>query len=285
MRIALAAFVLLAVAWFTVLRPKSDSSTEAPIPAQTTTAQPAAGGASAKTAPGVSGLAGAVAKANGAVATSTTAANATQSAAAKASDEAVPAATGAATTKATGAATPTAAAGAASPAAATKAAEVKKAAADKAAAAAKKAALADADPSTRLFPFLDKGKVVVLLFYGKGADDRAARKAVRRIATTDKNVISAYAPITDVGKYEAITTDVPVMSAPTVLVIGKDHKAITLNGFIDAATIAQTVGDIRRALATAAKAPAKASTATPATAAAASASPSSAVPATATATG
>jgi hypothetical protein len=218
MQIALVAVVLLAGMWFTVLRPKGNETVDDPIPAQA--------------APGTAGLSSAVDKAKGAVASSQASADATQAAAAQASGEA------AAPAPASASATPSATAG--TPAA--KAAAAKKAAADKQAAADK------ADPSTRLFPFLDKGKTVVLLFYGKGAEDAAARKAVRRTAESDKNVISAYAPIAEVGEYAAITTDVPVLTSPTVLVIGKDRKARTLDGFLEAATIKQAVGDVRRAL-------------------------------------
>ena len=42
-----------------------------------------------------------------------------------------------------------------------------------------------------------KGKTLVILFYGKGADDKAARKAVHQTAQGDpKHVVSAYVPIT-----------------------------------------------------------------------------------------
>jgi hypothetical protein len=100
------------------------------------------------------------------------------------------------------------------------------------------------DPSERLLAALTKGKVLVVLFEGKGADDKAARKAVHQTALHDaKHVVSAYVPIADVGKYVAITSDVQVLTSPTVLVIGADHKATPLTGYVDAAVIRQAVGD------------------------------------------
>jgi hypothetical protein len=219
MQIALVAVVLLAGMWFTVLRPNTDAGVDAPIAAQPTT-----------TAPGTSGLTSAIEKAKGAVATSEASAAKTQSAAATAGGD---------TTAATPAAGAKPSAAGATPA--------------RSAAAGNTAAAGGSDPSARLLPYLDQGKTVVLLFYGKGAEDAAAREAVRRTAQSDKNIISAYAPISEVGRYEAITTDVPVMTSPTVVVIGKDHKARVLDGFLEAATIKQTVGDVRRALAAAAK--------------------------------
>ncbi len=125
------------------------------------------------------------------------------------------------------------------------AAKAKPAVAKAPTAAAKNAA--PVDPSDRLLAFLAKGKTLVILFHGAGADDRAARKAVHRTALGDpKHVVSAYIPIGDVGKYEAITSDVQVLSAPSILVIGTDGKATLLTGYVDAAVVRQTVGDARR---------------------------------------
>jgi hypothetical protein len=216
MQIALVAVVLLAGIWFTVLRPKAGTGAPAPVAAQP-----------APVAPGTKGLTSAVDKAKGAAATS------------DAANARVQAATGAATPSATKvAAAPT-------PAAAAKA---------KAAAPVKKdAAKPAADPSHVLLSFLAKGKTVVLLFHGEGADDQAARKAVHRVALDDKRVVSAYADIARVGSYQAITSGVTVQTAPTVLVIGADRKAISLTGYVDAGVIEQAVGDARRSAAKSAK--------------------------------
>jgi hypothetical protein len=217
MQIALVAVVLLAGMWFTVLKPKPVAAPDA------ATAQP--------TAPGATGLGNAVSAAKGAAATSD-AANAKIQ-------------------KATGGATP-AAKPAASKASATKVSAVKATKSVKAAtpankSAAKKPAKATTatDPSNVLLAFLAKGKTVVLLFHGDGADDKAAREAVHRVARADKHVVSAYASISRVAAYRAITTDVQVTTAPTILVIGKNKKAVTLTGFVDYGVVRQTVGDVR----------------------------------------
>jgi hypothetical protein len=245
MQIALVAVVLLAGMWFTVLKPKPDSGSDfkpTPTPAASSaTSQPVA--------PGVKGLATAVDKAKGASATSDAAnadieaATGGSAAAATSASAPKPAAAKAATpaakakaTKRTGAST----AKAAKPAAAAKSGT-------KAATATAAGAAAGVDPSVRLLSYLDKGKVLVILFEGKGADDKAARRAVHQTALRDsKHVVSAYIPVADVGKYEAITSDVQVLTSPTVLVIGKDRKATALTGFLDAPVIRQAVGDARR---------------------------------------
>ena len=215
MQIALVAIVLLAGMWFTVLKPKP--VTDAVTPATAT--QP--------TAPGAAGLGRAVTAAKGAAAASD-AANARIQ-------------------KATGGSTATAAKPAASGAPATKAAATKTAKSGKAVAPAGKPAndATPTDPSDVLLAFLAKGRTVVLLFHGDGADDAAARAAVHRVARADKNVVSAYAPISKVAAYRAITTDVQVTTAPTILVIGKNKKAVSLTGFVDYGVVRQTVGDVR----------------------------------------
>ncbi|HWH93146.1 MAG TPA: hypothetical protein VNT03_04745 [Baekduia sp.] len=227
MQIALVAVVLLAGMWFTVLKPKSDTGTDSGQPAAT----PAAATGSDPVAPGVKGLATAVDKAKAAAAKS------------DAANAKVQAATGG--DAAGAAATP------AKRAAATKAARSAAAAAKSGTkvATAKAAAAAGAavDPSDRLLAYVSKGKVLVILFEGKGFDDQAARTAVHRTAARDrKHVVSAYVPIEKVGKYEAITSGVQILTAPTVLVIGKDRKATALTGYVDAASVRQAVGDARR---------------------------------------
>ena len=219
MQIALVAVVLLAGMWFTVLRPKPATDASSPAPA-----------ASQPVAPGVKGLANAVGKAKGAVATSAAANAKVQAATGSAPAASKPAASKATATKA---AAPAVKAKAKAPAAKP--------------AAAKPAAAATTDPSHTLFALLAKGKTVVLLFHGDGADDRAARKAVHRVALHDaKHVVSAYADIAKVGDYQAITSGVDVTTAPTILVIGSDKKAQVLTGYVDAGVIEQAVADARR---------------------------------------
>jgi hypothetical protein len=244
MQIALVAVVLLAGMWFTVLKPKPE--TAAPVAAAT----PAP--SSQPVAPGVKGLATAVDKAKAASATSdatnakvqaATGVDGSAQLAPKPATTAPKAAAKANATKKTSAAKHVAAK-------ATTKAPAPKAAAAKPAATTK--AATPVDPSDRLLAYLAKGKTLVILFEGKGADDQAARQAVHRTAKADpKHVVSAYVPITDVGKYEAITTDVQVLAAPTILVIGTDGKATTLTGYVDAGVVRQAVGDARRAAAAA----------------------------------
>jgi hypothetical protein len=212
MQIALCAVVLFVGMWFTVLRPKANDGGSAPTPA------------AAPAAPGTAGLGKAVAKANGAVSASEASAKATETAAAKAGGEAATASTPGST-------------------AAAKAGSTKAATGDAAKAAP------SGDPSAALLANLAHGKTIVLLFSGKGADDRAAAKAVRRVAAHDKAIVTRVAPITQVGDYEQITTGVQVLTAPTVVVIGKNRKAVSVSGYTEPGVLRQLVGDARRAAA------------------------------------
>lgn len=247
MQIALVAVVLLAGMWFTVLKPKSaDSTTSAPV-AQTQTQ------ASQPVAPGVKGLTADVAKAKAAAATSDAANAKVQAATGGTATASTPAATATPTaapkhTTATKKATATKKSG--TKAATAKAVAAKPAAPTKPATATKTKTAAtpaaDVDPSNRLLAFLKKGKTLVVLFYGRGADDKAARKAVHQTALGDpKHVISAYVPISKVGDYEAITSDVNVLAAPTILVISTKGKATPLTGYVDAAVVRNAVATAR----------------------------------------
>ena len=211
--IALAAALVFAVAHFTILAPKTDSGSSTPASA---------------TAPGQAGLQNAVDKANHAVGTSKASATAHEQAAAAASGDASspaqtakPAAT--ATSKPAAAAKPAAPAKPAKP-------ELK---------------LADGDRSGPILQDLDAGRVVVALFFNPhGADDNAALRAVRSADRHHGKVVVHSIPIDDVGKYDALTSGVEVLQAPTVLVIGPDHKARTIVGYTEVKEVDQMVSDI-----------------------------------------
>jgi len=210
-RIALLAMLAVCAVWFTVLKPK----TPAPVTATPTT--------TAATAPGVTGLANDV--------------NAAKDAAKKsdAANAKVQNATGgtAAQTDTPATAKPKSA-GAQSTAAAKAATPAKKAPAPKAA--------ADADVSAPLLTALDEHKAVVLVFYNdKGSVDRAVRAAAHRVGRDHGKVVVKAVPVSDVGRYAAITQGVQVMQAPTTLVLAPGNTARTIFGFTTENEIEQLV--------------------------------------------
>jgi hypothetical protein len=212
-RIALVAVVAVCALWFTVLRPK-DPAAEAPAP----------------TAPGATGLASDVSAAKGA-ATASDAANAKV-------QQAAGGATGAGTK-----AGPTGAHGK-SAAAASTATATAKATPAKTSSTAKPKASAAADRTAPLLSALDAKKAVVMLFYNrKGIDDRAVRKAVTATDRHHGKVVVKAVPVSQVGRYDAITRGAQILESPTVLVIAPDHKARAIVGFTTTAEVDQAVGD------------------------------------------
>lgn len=213
--IVLAAVMVFAVAHFTILAPKSGSGSS---PASAT-------------APGQTGLQSAIDKANNAVGTSKQSATAHEQAAAAASGDATPA------TPSTQASTP----GATS--------ATKKLPPAKPATLAKPAKpaiqLAPDDKSGPILADLAAGKVVIALFYNAhGADDNAALRAVRGADRHHGKVIVHSIPIDAVGDYDALTTGVQVLQAPTVLVIGPNNKARTIVGYTEVKEVDQMVSDL-----------------------------------------
>jgi hypothetical protein len=83
----------------------------------------------------------------------------------------------------------------------------------------------------RVLGDLDKKRTVVLLFWdGKTSVDREVRRAVAATDRHEGRVKVHVQRISKLGAFEPITRGVPVVSSPTVLVIGRDRKARTVAG-------------------------------------------------------
>jgi hypothetical protein len=214
--IALIAAVALIGVRFTILRSNSGG-----------------GSTPAATAPGQTGLQSSIDKANNAVGVSKQSAARHEQAAAAASGDAAASASG-------GKAAP---AKTARPAAATK--SVKPAAAKTFKPAQALPKLQPGDRSGPILRDLAKGKVVVALFFNPhGADDNAALRAVRGADRHHGRVVVHSIPIGDVGNYNALTSAIQVLEAPTILVIGPSRKARTIVGYTEVREVDQAVGDI-----------------------------------------
>ena len=89
---------------------------------------------------------------------------------------------------------------------------------------------------------LDKGKVLVLLFWnGKSSDDRSVRGAVKSLSTHGGKVFKDVSRLNAIGSYSAVTNGVPVLGSPTVIVVGKGKHAVSFTGFVDKTNIDQAV--------------------------------------------
>jgi hypothetical protein len=208
--IALAAVVLIAGAWLTVLRPKSNTASTPP------------------TAPGIKGLTNDVAKAKGALAASDAAAQRVQNAAGR-----------------VGQTPSTPAARSAAPGStASKPAAAKPTPATPAKPKPATPQLTPGDRSGPILAELAKGKTVVMLFFSAGsADDHAALLAVRGADRHHGRVAVHAVPVGRVGDYDAITRQVQILQAPTTLVISPDKQARPIVGYTDVDEVNQTVDD------------------------------------------
>jgi hypothetical protein len=101
------------------------------------------------------------------------------------------------------------------------------------------------DPSRSILAAVDHGKVAVVLFWSStGADDRAVHQALRGVDKHHGKVLTRTVPISQVGKYEAITRGAEVLESPTVFVVGPHGKARAIAGFTHSREINQAVADL-----------------------------------------
>jgi hypothetical protein len=104
-----------------------------------------------------------------------------------------------------------------------------------------KAAASD-DVGAQISSEVQAGKVVVVLFWDRsGADDQAARDAVRRIRSHGGRVATHVVPISQVGSLEGLTRGVSVTQSPTTIIINRKATARTLTGLTDPTQVDQLV--------------------------------------------
>jgi hypothetical protein len=247
-QIGLVTVAVLAAAWLVLLRPHSpstNSAATAPAPttvAQSTKASPApkaakhANGSGSSiyhgSAPGVQGLTRAIAKANGAVATSQQNAQHLEEKSTQASS-----ATPTATTTVPGAATPaTSTPSAKAPTTSSSSAAAGHGAAHGTGVARQHAVEAQ----------LAKGRTVVILFWDpKGADDESVHSALRSLRSQHLNIDIQEASASQVASFGTITRGVQVYGTPTLLIVDKKGQAKTLTGLQEAYAISQAIREVQ----------------------------------------
>ena len=88
---------------------------------------------------------------------------------------------------------------------------------------------------------LAQRKTVVLLFYGRGADDRGMRAELGKVGTRGGRAVVLSAPVSTVAQFGSLTSGVKVLEAPTVVVVGPGRQGRALAGFSDSTEIDQAV--------------------------------------------
>jgi hypothetical protein len=271
-QIALGAMVLFAAVWFVALRGHSSGTESASTPASSggqSAAPPkaaASDGSSAQgstykgSAPGVSGLSHAIAKARGAVAQSKQNSQQLQQNSTQASSGGASQGTSGGTSPAPSSTTPSNASGASSTAgthAATPTKPQSAAAAPGASAnttAPSAAAKAPAKPDVAsMQPVvehqLQQGKLVAILFWNpKGADDVVVRHELLAAGHALGGRIAIHlARSSQVGSFGKFTRTVQVYGTPTILMINSKGQTSSLTGITDSFGIVQAVKEAKSA--------------------------------------
>jgi hypothetical protein len=98
------------------------------------------------------------------------------------------------------------------------------------------------------------GKVVAVLFYnGAAADDKAMKTELAAIPTHKGQVVKLAVPVSQLTQFSLITTQVPVDTSPTLVLIDRARQATSLIGYADGVEIAQRIDDALAATPAAAK--------------------------------
>jgi hypothetical protein len=91
---------------------------------------------------------------------------------------------------------------------------------------------------------LSSKKVLALLFYNPAAaDDRAVKQELASVPTHKHSVVRLAVPISELARYQVVTTQVPVSQSPTLVVIDRAKQATTIVGYASGYEIVQRVDD------------------------------------------
>lgn len=102
-----------------------------------------------------------------------------------------------------------------------------------------------ARPEDKASRALAHGKTVVLLVWnGRSADDRAAHAALAGLDHHHGKVVSIVTSPLKVARFAAITRGAEVSQSPTLVVVSPDRRARTIVGFTDATELNQVVADV-----------------------------------------
>jgi hypothetical protein len=91
---------------------------------------------------------------------------------------------------------------------------------------------------------IDTHKVVAVLFYNTAAsDDQAMARELAAVPTHGGKVVKLAVPVSELTSFGMITQQVPVVTAPTLVLIDAARQATTITGFADPLEISQRVDD------------------------------------------
>lgn len=89
-----------------------------------------------------------------------------------------------------------------------------------------------------------KQTVVLFFFQHRAADDAATARSVSSLRGR-RGVKVFSAPISKLGRYQAVIGGAGVSQAPAIVIVGRDRAARLIEGYVDRETLAQQVADAR----------------------------------------
>lgn len=91
---------------------------------------------------------------------------------------------------------------------------------------------------------IDTHNVVAVLFYNTAAsDDQAMAHELAAVPTHGGKVVKLAVPVSELTSFGIITQQVPVVTAPTLVLIDATRQATTITGYADPLEISQRVDD------------------------------------------
>ena len=108
----------------------------------------------------------------------------------------------------------------------------------------KPAAVSVADQLNTLAQAVDSHKVIAVLFYNPAAaDDLAMKKELAAVPSHGGQVVTLAVPVSELTQFAAITAQIPVVTAPTLILIDPARQATELTGFASQLEIDQRIAD------------------------------------------
>ena len=89
-------------------------------------------------------------------------------------------------------------------------------------------------------------RVVVIFFAGRGTDDKLTAASVRALRKSDRRVRVFMDKLSNLADYRRVVEGLDVSQAPSIVIVGPDHRAHLYEGFIDAGSLRQSVADVTR---------------------------------------
>lgn len=87
-------------------------------------------------------------------------------------------------------------------------------------------------------------RVVAVLFYNPAAaDDQSMVKELRAIPASHGRLVKVSVPVSQLTRFAVVTTRVPVVTSPTLVVVDSKGQATTLTGFAGTGEIQQRIDD------------------------------------------